>query len=124
MDGSRQQAAAAMATDGVDYCCSVWGNTTQNNIRRLQVVQNRAARLALGCDRDAHVDTMLKTLGWLTVRDRIQQRSLVTFKRIMLTKQPKALYDKITFQSEIHKYSTQRYSYAPAKALNEQPNHF
>ncbi|KAI8499245.1 hypothetical protein Bbelb_230090 [Branchiostoma belcheri] len=96
----------ALIIPHIDYCCSVWGNTTQNNIRRLQVVQNRAARLALGCDRDAHVDTMLKTLGWLTVRDRIQQRSLVTFKRIMLTKQPKALYDKITFQSEIHKYST------------------
>ncbi|KAI8486032.1 hypothetical protein Bbelb_361320 [Branchiostoma belcheri] len=72
-------------------------------MRRLQVVQNRAARLALGCDRDAHVDTMLKTVGWLTVRDRIQHRSLVIFKRIMLTKQPNALYDKITFQSEIHK---------------------
>ncbi|KAI8499106.1 hypothetical protein Bbelb_228700 [Branchiostoma belcheri] len=92
----------ALIIPHIDYCCSAWGNTTQNNIRRLQVVQNRAARLALGCDRDAHVDTMLKTLGWLTVRDRIQQRSLVTFKRIMLTKQPKALYDKITFQSEIH----------------------
>ena len=105
----RQQRIAvvnALIIPHIDYCCSVWGNTTQNNIRRLQVVQNRAARLALGCDRYTHVDSMLKTLGWLTVRDRIQQKSIATFERIMLTKQPKALHDKITFQSQIHNYRT------------------
>ncbi|KAI8519728.1 hypothetical protein Bbelb_029850 [Branchiostoma belcheri] len=68
----------ALIIPHIDYCCSVWGNTTQNNIRRLQVVQNRAARLALGCDRDAHVDTMLKTLGWLTTPVKQLSRREVT----------------------------------------------
>ena len=35
-----------------DYCCTVWGNSSQDNINRLQRLQNRAARLITNLHND------------------------------------------------------------------------
>ncbi|XP_035699698.1 uncharacterized protein LOC118432269 [Branchiostoma floridae] len=70
----------ALVLTHLDYCSSVWASTSRKNINRLQVVQNRAARIALGCHRYTSRDALLQTLGWLSVKDRIQQKSVVTFR--------------------------------------------
>ena len=36
----------------VDYCCVVWGETTDSNIKRLYKLQKRAARVILNAKYD------------------------------------------------------------------------
>ncbi|KAI8491831.1 hypothetical protein Bbelb_302040 [Branchiostoma belcheri] len=70
----------ALVLTHLDYCSSVWASTSAKNIKRLQVIQNRAARLALGCDRYTSKDRLLEKLGWLPVKDRVHQKGLRTFR--------------------------------------------
>ena len=48
-----------------DYCITVWGNSTKQNIKTLQILQNRAARAVLGnFDFNSSVSLMIKHLKW------------------------------------------------------------
>ena len=49
------------------YCSSVWSNTSVSNIRKLQGVQNFAARIVSGTRKFDHVSPALKDLRWIPV---------------------------------------------------------
>ena len=53
------------------YCSTVWANTSQSNVKKLQLVQNFAARIVLGLRKYDHVSQGIRSLNWLTVKDRI-----------------------------------------------------
>ena len=50
------------------YCSSVWANTTANNIRRLQAVQNFAARIITKSRKFDHITPLLTELHWIPVK--------------------------------------------------------
>ena len=55
----------------IDYCLPVWSNTSLKYLNKIQILQNRAARMVLGCQtRDMHVGDLYEKLGWMTVRQR------------------------------------------------------
>ena len=45
------------------YCSSVWANTTDTNIKRLQGIQNYAARIVCNIRKYDHVSPALKSLN-------------------------------------------------------------
>ena len=51
-----------------EYCATLWCNTSQHNLDRLQVLQNRAMRIVLRCHPRTHVQTMLNTLHLMDIR--------------------------------------------------------
>jgi hypothetical protein len=51
------------------YCSTVWGGTFKENIRKLQLVQNFAARIVSGKRKFDHISSTIKDLGWLSVQD-------------------------------------------------------
>ena len=53
------------------YCSTVWANTSQRNIKKLQLVQNFAARIVLGFKKFDHISQGIKSLNWLTVKERL-----------------------------------------------------
>ena len=53
------------------YCSTVWANTSQRNIKKLQLVQNFAARIVLGFKKFDHISQGIKSLNWLTVEERL-----------------------------------------------------
>ena len=57
----------ALVFSKLDYCSSVWSNTTDTNIRKLQSVQNFAARIVSNTEKYDHVTPVLKSLRWLPV---------------------------------------------------------
>jgi hypothetical protein len=59
------------------YLISVWGGAPTDLIRRLQAAQNSAARMILGRGRRAKMGEILKTLGWLSVRQLAIHHSLI-----------------------------------------------
>ena len=65
------------------YCSTVWSNTSKSNIKKLQLVQNFAARIVLGLRKHDHISEGIRSLNWLCVRDRLYVNDAVmTFKCI------------------------------------------
>ena len=65
------------------YCCTVWGCCTEADLKRLQILQNRAARIVTNSAYDAHSLPLIKGLGWLTVKELIRFETATTvFKSV------------------------------------------
>ena len=63
------------------YCSSVWSNTSASNIRKLQGVQNFAARIVSGTMKFDHVSPALKDLRWIPVKSHLYLRdAILAFK--------------------------------------------
>ena len=77
--GSLTSAAAAtlvhaFISSRLDYCNSLLHGVADNQIRRLQSVQNAAARLVTGTRRNEHITPILNSLHWLPVKWRIEYK--------------------------------------------------
>ena len=59
------------------YCSSVWANTSDSNIKKLQLVQNFAVRIITGARKFDHITPHLHELEWLPVKDRLRYRDLL-----------------------------------------------
>jgi len=66
----------AFITSQLDYCNSLYFGLPQSSLRRLQLVQNAAARLLTGTRRREHITPILASLHWLPVLFRIQFKVL------------------------------------------------
>jgi len=58
----------------LDYCNSLLHGFTDSLFRRLQSVQNAAARLITGTRRQDHITLVLRDLNWLPVRRRVDYK--------------------------------------------------
>ena len=58
----------AFVISKVYYCSTVWANTCQSNIKKLQLAQNFAARIVLDLRKFDHISQGIKSLNWLTVK--------------------------------------------------------
>jgi len=56
----------------LDYCNSLFSDISDRLTRRLQAVQNAAARLVTGMQRRDHISPVLRQLHWLSVHLRIK----------------------------------------------------
>ena len=95
----------------LDYCSTVWSSASSGELRKLQVVQNRAARLVLGCPLRANVSGMHTILHWLSVESRLSFNTLVLFKTVMISKTPGFINSQIVFSNTVHGHNTRGSSY-------------
>jgi len=78
-----------------DYCISVWGHTSKNNITLLQRLQNRAARVITGVyDWNYSASKLVKSLGWMTIEERVKYFTLLLAYKSINGKAPSYLCDK------------------------------
>ena len=88
------------------FCCSsVWGNTSQQNIKKLQSVQNFAARIISGTRKFDHITPVLNQLQWLPVKHQIRFRDNLVFKYLNRLA-PDYLREKFHFRSKVHNRNT------------------
>ena len=86
----------------------MWANTTDNNIKKIQLIQNYAARLIAGVSKYDRISPTLSTLGWLTIKEHLVYRdALLTFKSINNIA-PSYLCDKFEERNRIHDRDTRR----------------
>ena len=69
----------SMVSSKLDLCNSLYYNMSKINYKKLQRVQNSAARLVCKVGRHSSISEILKSLHWLTIENRI------LFKIILLT---------------------------------------
>ena len=82
------------------YCCSsVWSNTTDTNVRKLQSVQNFAARVVSNTKKYDRVTPVLKR--WLPVKTNLYFRDVVLAFKCMTSKAPEYLGNKFIFRGNV-----------------------
>ena len=92
----------AFITSKLDHCNSLLYNVPKYVIKKLQSVQNAAARLITGSRKYDHITPILFELHWLPVSERIK------FKIILLTHKALHQQSPIYIQDLIRRYTTSR----------------
>jgi hypothetical protein len=93
-DNSCATAVQALAISRLDYANSLLAGVPDNALRKLQVMQNNAARLVSRTRRREHITPVMKQLHWLPVRERINHKVLsMTFKALNCDSAPGYLQD-------------------------------
>ena len=78
-----EQLIHAFITSRLDFCNSLLSGLSNNTLRRLQLVQNAAARLLTGHKKSTHITPIFQALHWLPIQYRIQYKIiLLTFKAL------------------------------------------
>ena len=88
------------------YCSTVWGGTFKENIRKLQLVQNFAARIISGKRKFDHISSTIKDLGWLSVQDMLAYRDAQMVYKIINGSVPLYLKNFVKRRSDVHNRST------------------
>ncbi len=67
---------------------TVWSNAWKHELNKNQLVQNRAARLALHCSLRESVEGMHARLSWLRVEERLACYLVQFIRNIFISKEP------------------------------------
>ena len=79
-------AVRSLVLSRLDYGNSLLANINVSDVKRLQQIQNRAARLVLGARRREPSAPLLKQLHWLPIKERIDYKlALLVYKCMMST---------------------------------------
>ena len=62
---------SSLVLSQLDYCNSIYVGIHSNNIRKLQSVQNSAARLIMNCHTNRSLPSLFNELHWLPIKNRI-----------------------------------------------------
>jgi hypothetical protein len=94
----------------IDYCLTVWGHTTDENISNIQRFQNRAARIISQNFNYHNVNgfSLVLTMGWLTLEERRDYLTLITVYKSLNNIGPYFLSDMFTYISDIHSRPTRQ----------------
>ena len=85
------------------YCSCVWAGTYKQNIDKLQLVQNFAARIIrLRIKKFDHITPGLKELGWLSVKNMSEYRDAQMINKIINGSQPPYLCNLFKKRSDVH----------------------
>ena len=103
---STRQVLQAIVLLHLDYCSVVWSGATKRNLGKLQLAQNRAARLALVCTQRANINNMHVNLSWLKVEERLTSSLLVFVRGIDMLNTPSCLFKLLAHSSDTHTYPT------------------
>jgi hypothetical protein len=77
----------------LDYCNSLLAGVADVHLKRLQSVQNAAARLVSGARRYDHITPVLAELHWLPVRQRVIFKTAVLVWKCLHDEAPRYLVD-------------------------------
>ena len=83
----------------IDYCNSVLHGAPSSTIQKLQRIQNNAARIVLQAPRRSDVNSLLQTMHWLPVEQRINYKLAVLTFKTQQTSSPQYLNQRISLRT-------------------------
>ena len=97
---ARLQLADSLLISKLGYLICLWGNTTDNQIRKAQIMQNSIARFVTGSKRTTRTEELLKSCNWLNIKELTEYHSLVQIWKTMRWRKPEYLLGKLRTDSE------------------------
>ena len=86
----------------------MWSNISKHNIKKLQLVQNVAARIVLGLKKFDHISQGIRSLNWLPVNDRLYLNDAIMMFKCVNKLVPDYLIGKFTLRSQTHSRNTRQ----------------
>lgn len=80
----------------IDYCSPLLLNLRAYKIRELQVTQNRCLQLVLTSNKHTFINTMLKVLNTMHVKNRITYNTLIAISKIDNSSMPQYFQTRLT----------------------------
>ena len=90
----------------INYCCAVWGNADQQDMKRLQISLNKAARMILRCGYETGTSQLHSIMGWPTVNECVRQQSVALISKIKISNKPVSIKNKLISLRDKHKVNT------------------
>jgi len=115
-----QQIACSIVESRLDYCNSLLVNCSNQNLNKLQRVQDNLARVVCNSIRSTSAGPLLRSLHWLPVRQRINFKLAKLCYLVTSFQQPGYLADLISpySQSRLLRSSTQKLLSVPPHNLD------
>lgn len=107
----------------IDYCSTVLISLNEQQIRKLQLIQNRFMRLILKMNKYTHVSFMLDMLMWQSIKQRIYLNSIKFIHRVVNGKCPSYLSTFISLKSEMHNHDTRGKDQLNVKTVSKTSTH-
>ena len=93
-----------------DYCCEVWDVFGETQSKRLQKLQNRAARIIMNMSNDTDHSVALQALGWKTLKVERKKAKAKMMYKLLNNMGPQSLTNLFTYKSEMTSYNLRNVS--------------
>ena len=90
----------------INYCSSVWSNTSAGNIDKIQLVQNYTARIISGVKKFDHISPTISAFGWLPVKEHLLYRDTLLMFKCVSGQAPSELCDMFKQRNQVHDRDT------------------
>ena len=97
---SRKILAEGLVLSRVKYLLPLWGGTTENFIRKTQVIVNNAARAVTGLGKRTSTSTLMSKCNWLSVKEMIIYFTITETWRNIHLKSPKHFANSFKLDGE------------------------
>ena len=87
------------------YCSTVWSGTYKQNIHKLQLMQNFAARILTDTRKYDQITPASKALGWLTIEEQLRLRDVTMMYKCVNNLVPAYISCKIGKRATLHAYN-------------------
>jgi len=90
--------ATSIVHSKLDYCNPLYYNLPKSQITRLQLIQNCLARAVVKASKSCHITPALRSLHWLKITERIENKLLSLTYKVLTTTQPPYLHHFVSVQ--------------------------
>ena len=109
----KRMLVSSLVLSKLDYCNSMYIGTHSNNLRKLQSVQNSAARLIFGCQSNASISFMFNELHWLPLKNRILYKHCLYVHKCLYQEAPYDLMSSLHTADSFIRTAKLKSTYTP-----------
>ena len=95
------------------YGCNVWGLTSEENLRKLEILQRKCIRIMTFADHRSHTNDLFIELKILKVREIVKLQQLQLLYSFLKNSLPSYLTSLYKLNDEIHTHQTRQFFYVP-----------